>query len=232
MSLDCLVVARDSNLLRVLSASLQHAGITAEVCHDGEEAALRLERSRFDSVMVDCVELEDGPEILRSVRKVGANRSAIVFAIVDGEATMQQRAETGANFVLERPIAMDVLARSLRAARSLMVQERRRYFRFPVDISVSLVANSSEARATATDISAGGMALRMDKPLETGWRGVAEFTLPETDFNLQVRTEVVWVNAKGEAGLRFHYVPLRLRSGFEKWLKQRADLEQPKQRAS
>src|SRR5437667_9606869 len=119
MSLDCLVVARDSNLLRVLSSSLVQAGITAEVCHDSEAAALRLESSRFDSVMVDCVEVENGPEILRSVRRAAANRSAIVFAIVDGEATMQQRADTGANFVLERPIALDVLARNLRAARSL-----------------------------------------------------------------------------------------------------------------
>ncbi len=225
MSLDCLLVVRDPNLQRILVASLGQAGIQAEPCPTADRALARLQQSKFDSVMVDCVELDEGPEILRRVRQAPANRTSIVFAIVDVEATPQERADTGANFVLERPIAPEMLTRCVRAARSLMEQERRRYFRYPMEAPVSLVEGRNEVRGRATNISSGGMAVQLDKPLEMGWRGELEFKLRDPELHMTLKGEVVWVSASRHAGIRFHHVPLALRPAFESWLALRAQPE-------
>ena len=83
MRLDCLVVARDSNLLRVLTAALVQAKIEPKVCATAEDALARLHAVKFDAVMVDCVEFEQGFEVLHSIRKTPPNRRTLVFAIVD-----------------------------------------------------------------------------------------------------------------------------------------------------
>jgi CheY-like chemotaxis protein len=223
MILDCLVVVRDPTLLRVLTGSLGQAGIAAKVCASAEDAIARLRDVKFDSVMVDCVELEEGAEVLRSVRRSPPNRKSIVFAIVDEECSPQERAATGANFVLERPIHPDLLNRSLRAARSLMVQEHRRYFRYKVDIAVSLILGNNERRVTATNISSGGMAIECDKPIELGWTGTIEFSIKEIGLHMQVKGEAVWLSADRQAGIRFTKVPLRLQKPFEEWLAKKAD---------
>jgi DNA-binding response OmpR family regulator len=223
MNLDCLVVVHDSNLLRVLTSSLEQAGIDAKVCSGAEEAMARLQDVKFDSVMVDCVELEEGPDVLRCVRRAPANRKSIVFAIVDDNTSVQERADMGANFVLERPIQPDLLNRSLRAARSIMVQEHRRYFRYKVDISTSLILGNNEKRVTATNISTGGMSVQSDKPLQLGWTGTVEFYVKEVELKIEAKGEIVWLSGDNTAGVRFTKIPLRLQKPFEEWLGRKAD---------
>jgi CheY-like chemotaxis protein len=216
------VVARDPNLVRVLTAALAQSGIEPKICAAIEDALARLHAVKFDSVMVDCVEFEDGFEVLRGVRQTQPNRKAIVFAILDEEASAQERSATGANFVLERPLQPDMLVRSLRAARNLMVSEHRRYFRHRIEMRVSLIRGNNEVRVEATNLSTGGMAVRLEKPLEMGWIGQVEFVVPETKLAVQARAEVVWV-AEMQAGVRFMHVPLRVFKPFEEWLAQKAD---------
>jgi CheY-like chemotaxis protein len=225
MSLECLLVVRDPNLQRILTQSLAHAGIHVEPCASPERAIDRLQHSKFDAVMVDCVEVDEAPEVLRRVRQAPPNRYSLVFAIVDREATPLERAETGANFLLERPILPEMLTRVLRAARGLMEQERRRYFRYPVETVVSLADGRNEVRATATNISSGGMALQLEKSLEQGWRGDMEFKLRDPDLHMAVKGEVVWVSAARQAGIRFTHVPLSLRQPFETWIAARGRSE-------
>ncbi len=217
--LECLLVARDPNLLRVLTSSLGQLGVEASVCPDTEEAREWLQRTKFDSVVVDCVEFEGtGMRLLQEVRHAAPNAKAIVVAIVDEEVSRQARGELGAHFVLERPIQPDLLARSLRAAQSLMLQERRRYFRHKVDLTASLIRENQEVRVTMTNLSAGGMSFSSGKPLAVGWSGQVEFLLPESRTRMEFRGEIVWLDGQQKGGIKFTRLPPRQQQLLEDWL--------------
>ncbi len=216
--MDCLLVARDPNLLRVLTTTLNQLVIESSVCPDAEEALDWLHRTKFDSVLVDCVEFDaDAVRVLQSVRRAEPNSHAIVLALVDQDPPAP-RSELGANFVLERPLQPDLLARSLRAARSLMIQERRRYFRHPVDLSASLIRGHNEVRVTMTNVSSGGLAFRTEKPLNVGWSGQVEFTLPEVRLRMECQGEIVWLNERREGGIRFTAISPKQQQPFADWL--------------
>ncbi|HZQ90234.1 MAG TPA: PilZ domain-containing protein [Terriglobales bacterium] len=227
MTLECLLVVRNPTLLRVLTDHLESAGIHPNVCAAADDALARLQATKFDAVMVDCVEVEDGAEVLRTVRASAPNRRAIVFAIVDGESTPRERAEMGANFVLERPISPDLLGRSLRAARNLMLQERRRYFRLPVSFGVSLLSGNNEIRGTVTNVSSGGLAFQLDRKIEVGWLGQVEFTVTEIKLKMEVKGEVVWLSPELQGGIRFTHIPMRLQKPFFDWLASKSGMDDP-----
>ncbi len=220
MRVECLLVARDPNLLRMLTSSLTQLGIDANVCPDAEEAADWLHRSKFDSVMVDCVEFDlEGPRLLQKIRRAAPNSRSVIVAIVDNETTPVQRGALGAHFVLERPLQPDMLSRSLRAARSLMIQENRRYFRHPVDMPAWLIKSSSETRVQLTNVSMGGLAFQMErKSVEIGWTGQVDFTIPGQRERAQFKAEVVWMNEHLKGGVKFVHIPAKQRQDFENWL--------------
>jgi DNA-binding response OmpR family regulator len=227
MTLECLLVVRNPTLLRVLTDYLGAAGIHPSVCAAADDAVARLQATKFDAVMVDCVEVEDGVEVLRTVRASAPNRRAIVFAIVDGDSTPRERAEMGANFVLERPISPDLLSRSLRAARNLMLQERRRYFRVPASFNMALISGHNEVRGNVTNVSSGGLAFQLERKIEVGWLGHVEFTVSEIKLKMEVKGEVVWLNPELQGGIRFTHVPVRLQKPFFDWLASKSGMDDP-----
>lgn len=222
--LECLLVARDPNLVRVLRSSLSQLGVEASVCPDTEEAREWLQRTRFDAVVVDCVEFEGaGARLLQEVRRAAPNAKAIVVAIVDEEGSRTARGELGAHLVLERPIQPDLLARNLRVAQSLMIQERRRYFRHKVDLTASLIRGNNEVRVTMTNVSVGGMSFSTGKPLAVGWSGQVEFVLPDSRTRMEIQGEIVWLEGQQQGGVKFTRVPAQQQQLLEDWLESLGD---------
>jgi hypothetical protein len=140
---------------------------------------------------------------------------------------MRAAFEMGANFVLDKPLTMDRMGKSVRVARGMMIQERRRYFRQPVDFAVWLtVGREKPEKVTATNLSEGGMCVQLRRPLELGTVLDVDFTLPESDIRVETRAQLAWTDGQGRAGLRFDKIPFRVRGGFEKWLGDRIAQEE------
>jgi hypothetical protein len=77
----------------------------------------------------------------------------------------------GSSFVLEKPLTFDSIRRPLHAAQALILRERRRSFRRPIAIPVSIQREGMLPVCGETvNISEGGMALRILPPLCGGWR--------------------------------------------------------------
>lgn len=226
MRLTCLLVVRGSNLLNVLKAALAQARIEVKVSATADDALARLHAVKFDAIMVDCVEFEQGFEVLQGIRRTPPNRRSVVFAIVDEETSLHQRAQTGASFVLERPIHPDILTRSIRAAQSLMVAEHRRYFRFRAPMKGSLSRGGHDLRVDITNISSGGMAVHLDRAMEPGWVGNVEVVMPETHLAVHAKVELVWVNSDLTAGFRFVNIADQIRESLDEWLNQKCKEEE------
>ena len=110
-----------------------------------------------------------------------------------------------------------------------MVRERRRYFRHPVEMPLRIILpDTPELNATSTNVSEGGMAIRLLGKLEKDAAVKLQFSLPGTSTSLELKGEVAWADGTGHAGIRFANVPQSSQYQLDKWLTERIQNELPK----
>src|SRR5450631_405032 len=228
MNLDALLVSQDAALLGVLRLALEKVSVNAQVCAGSQPGHDLLAKRKFDAVVIDCDDLQSGVDLLRSLRQTQSNAKSVAFAVVNGKTTTQEAFQCGANFVLQKPLTPLHASRCFNAALNFMVRERRRYFRQPVDMPmrISLPPNQ-EMTATATNLSEGGMAIRILGKLPKEALAQFRFTLPGANISLELRGQVAWADGTGHAGIRFFEVPQSSQYQLEKWLTDRMQSEVP-----
>lgn len=210
-----LLVSADSAAIQQLSEGMQSFAIATEVCINVGMALSVLNRKKFEAVVVDF-ELLRADEILGQVRLSPSNRTAVTFAITD--PARGARFETQPNFLIEKPLSTHSVGRTLKAAFGLIVRERRRSFRCPVQISATIVAMGVEAACELANISEGGMAITQSPALQPGTRVRVGFSLPGQRIRLTIEAEVSWLDAKRRAGLRSLMIPTEQLAILQEWL--------------
>jgi len=229
MTLESLLLSRDTDLVRVLRPTLEKLAIDVEICQEAKAAADILVSEKFDAVIVDCDDLKGGLEVLQGLRSTPSNKSSVTFAVLNGKKTTTQDAfGMGANFVLQKPISPLNASRCFHAALNFMVKERRRYFRQPVRMAVHVLLGDKELKAAGTNISEGGIALQLREALPKGVAPQLKFTLPETNLTMNFEAEVAWADIKGRVGFRFQNVPKSSQETLERWLDERMEKEFPR----
>src|ERR1700691_2134957 len=201
MTLESLILSRDSEVLRILRPTLEKLSIDVEVCQEARKATEILIAEKFDAVIVDCDDLQGGMEVLQGLRATPSNRNSVTYALLNGKKTTTQEAfAMGVNFVLQKPISPLNASRCFHAALNFMLRERRRYYRQPLKMMVKVIAGDKEIKASSTDISEGGMALLLHQALPKNATPRLQFTLPETTTLFDIDTEVAWADLKGRVG--------------------------------
>ena len=228
MNLDSLLISRDSGLLGVLRPTLEKISVNIEVCPEIRRGRDLLAKRKFDAVIIDCDDLQSGVEVLRSLRTTQSNAKSVTFAVLNGKTTTQEAFQSGANFVLQKPLSPMHAARCFNAALNFMVRERRRYFRYPVEIPVHItVGNNPELTASSTNLSEGGMAIRTASTLLKDTQAELRFTLPASNISLELKGQVAWNDGTGRVGIRFVQVPQSSQYQLDKWLTERLHDELP-----
>src|ERR1700677_4831366 len=217
--LESLLLSRDVEVFRVLRPTLENLSIELEICQEAKKASEILISEKFDAVIVDCDDLPGGVEVLEGLRITPSNKNSVTFAIVNGKKTTTQEAfGLGVNFVLHKPLSALNASRCFNAALNFMVRERRRYFRHPVKMLVSIALEEKELKATATNLSEGGIALLVHQALPKNAAPRLKFTLPNSTIALDLDSEIAWADLKGYVGLRFRNVPATTQEVLERWL--------------
>jgi CheY-like chemotaxis protein len=228
MTLESLLLSQDLELVRVIRPTLEKLSIDVEICNEARQATDILIAEKFDAVIVDCDDLKGGLAVMEGLRATPSNKNSVTFAILNGKKTTTQQAfGMGANFVLQKPISVLNASRCFHAALNFMIKERRRYFRHPVKMLVRIVLGDKTVRATSTNVSESGIALMLREALPKGAKPRLQFTLPETNHELDLDAEVVWADVKGHAGLRFQEVEKETQQQLENWLNERLEEELP-----
>ena len=213
-----MLLCRDPAAVQILRRVLESMEVSVEVCAGLEQALARARRKKFDTVIVDCDDVEGGPGLLKAVHEGASTKRAITIAILNRVTSMQDAFSLGAHFVLDKPIAPDRALRSLRAARGFMLAERRRYFRQPMQTIVFLSFGAvKDLRSAGTNVSEGGMCVRLAEPLHPSMVVEVRFELPGKG-TIQAEAEVAWSDAEGRCGLRFRAVPSAAKHTLEAWL--------------
>jgi DNA-binding response OmpR family regulator len=205
-------------MIDVMQRALLDLGIGVEVYSTADWAREDLADSKFDAVIVDC-DVSGAPALLQMVRGSSSNARALTFAIVNEEEGLHSAFALGANLALQKPVSVDRARSSLRAAYGLIMQERRHYFRYPVDIAVRVTVNERlRIVANTVNLSEGGMALRCDDDLPLKTQVKLTFMLPGQRVEVEVRAVTVWKDGRGHAGLKFEQMLPETREYLNDWI--------------
>ncbi|MGH9555740.1 MAG: PilZ domain-containing protein [Terriglobales bacterium] len=212
-----LLVSRDPAVLDLMQHLLEEENIAVEVSFDVRQACDLLETRKFDAVVVDCDDML-AVEVLLSLRRTPSSRRAVAFALLNGVTSLEAAFALGANFALDKPLCPQATRRSVRAARGLILQERRRYYRYPVDLSASLtLPEGTRLYVRTTNLSQDGVGIELLTTVQPGTCLEITFELPENDTEIEARGEVAWCR-NGNAGIRFHGILPGSRTRFRKWM--------------
>ena len=228
MNLKSLVLCSDEKIVRVLRRTLGDLEIGVELCGDADSALRRLTRERFEAIIVDCADLRSA-EVLKSARSAVCNKRAVAVAVVDAAISLRAVFDLGAHFVLYKPVSTERAKSSFRAARALMKSERRRNLRVAVNIPV-LISNEKTGatmKVITTDLSEGGMAVRVQGRHRPAGMWKVTFALPGTAASFDLAAQFAWEGNSTQAGLRFVDAPTVAATQLRDWLKRNSPETEP-----
>jgi len=228
-----LLVSGDIQTIDTLCEFMGKMTMHVEVCSDFASAARKLCHAKFEALVVDFKERAEALDLLKKSRLMTSHKAAIALAILNNNDEMPSAFRAGASFVLVKPLSTTVLMRTLRLCYPMMVNEKRRSFRCPVQIPVYLAVGSQpESQATSVNISEMGMALTNSPPLQVGDRVALRLTLPHTGAAAKINAEVCWCDPAGSSGLEFVQVPPKVKEQLTSWLAARLEEYLPEEAAA
>jgi len=176
-------------------------------------------RRKIDGIVLDMT-LSGALELIDFVRRGNSNKFSVIFACL-GPATEPQFAlRAGANFVFSRPVEVHQIERLFRSATSLMVAEKRRFFRYPLMVPVQFTMDGRNLEGTMTNLSEGGMAVwcLQDAPLKAPMQ--FSFELPFGGL-IQGKGEIAWTATDGTLGVKFDILQDQAYTHLSAWLGRR-----------
>ncbi len=211
-------MSTDAATIQQLTESMRQLAMSPEICVEVSAALLLSNRRKFEAVIVDFQLGEQAKALLEQIRRSSSNRTAVTFTISNSAAETAIAFAAGSSFVLERPLSPASVSRTLKAAYGLIVRERRRYFRCPIEIPATIRRQDApEVHGRTVNISEGGMAMSTSVPLMPGVQVKVQFTLPGQQSQLAADSTICWW-ASGHLGLQFSPLSSEERSELQEWL--------------
>jgi len=181
-----------------------------------------LNRRKTDGLFVD-LEVPGAIALIESIRKGSSNSKTVIFACGRNSKEYTATLNAGANFLLRKPLSVDTVVLHITIAKELLVRERRRYFRHPVNLSVVLTEGEAQQRARMTNLSEGGMAVHTVKPLTRAAFVEFSFELP-LGMTIKGKGQVAWTNTEGLAGIALQSFENKAKEYLESWLAAQEEL--------
>lgn len=220
VELRALVVTQDSGLTAAFMDVSREFGISAQKSRNNKGGVPEeLGLSKYEALLIDFETISQTVPILTTVRQSPANRNAVVFAVVGSPDSRQRARDEGATFLLERPLEDEGIRRVLQAAYGLMTSERRRYFRYAVEMAVQIVRDSGEEVSCRTiNISGNGIAISSPVPFQLAEKLQVLMPLQESALPIRATGTVVWDDKHGKTGLSMQCINTAMQMKLDSWL--------------
>ena len=218
---NALLLSRDAEVVRVVRRVLEGLATPLEVTANSDQAAQSIKSKKFDAVMVDVDDIENGTTVLSGLRAGKSNNKSIAFAVVNGTTSVKTAYELGANFVISKPVSIERVTRCFRAAYGLILRERRRYQRHRVSAPAQVLTSKGYVAVQILDVSEGGASLSF--PVRNNVSGEAGmvtllFQLNNMPKTIEAKGELLWTEDSGRAGFRIIAMAPEPRRIFDEWL--------------
>ena len=164
-----LVVDDDPLVLQLLGDVLAQLKTEPQCIQSSLEAVKLVNARKFDGVFLDWMMPEmDGLELAREIRWSKSNSLCPIVMLTGNPEpdAVRQCFRAGINFFLPKPVTKENLKHMLDAAHDLMLLERIRYQRVPVQVPVACAwqvqAFEQEANGQSLNLSSTGMLVELD----------------------------------------------------------------------
>src|ERR1700746_2765810 len=102
-----LIVTHDAVTQEILGRITDEMKAVGEFRGDAASGVSALEQQRFDVVVIDCDDVYRGDWLVRNPHKPRPNRSSGVMAITNGGIQAGDAEDSGADFVVAKPLSPD-----------------------------------------------------------------------------------------------------------------------------
>jgi CheY-like chemotaxis protein len=229
-ALEFLVVCTDSAIFPILAAAIRQVGGRLNCAPTCTQAAGYLARRKVDGIILD-VAIPGAREFMGRVRAGSSNKFSVLFACLDPNQDAASILQAGANVVLHKPLNPAEISQAIAGAVSLMAAEKRRFFRYPLNVPVALTVEGLQKQVTMSNLSEGGMAVWSVREHPAGAQVEFSFRLPYGGI-IRGQGEIAWISNDGNAGIRFHILPDRAYTYLYGWLSRRDPQSHWEQRGS
>ncbi len=217
-----LLVSCHIQTIEILCHLLQKMAVHAETCCDYTAAMRKLCRAKFEGIVVDLDDEKNGLDLLSKLRGMTSHKGAVSYAVLNEPDQKAAAFRAGANFVFDRPLSAGLVGRTLTASYPLLVRERRRYFRCPIQTTTYVSGGSGrEFTATSVNLSESGIAINSPIPLRDGERLQLRLQLPGKTKFVTMSGDVCWTDATGRAGIQFVRLTRKVLEELHAWLSSR-----------
>ncbi|HEY7097497.1 MAG TPA: PilZ domain-containing protein [Terriglobales bacterium] len=210
-------MCREHRSLRMLAAAMDGLDIEQETCLSASDVIENLASGRFSALVVDF-DLPSAAQVARLARLVPPQKRPVVFALIGASTAIASAFQSGANFVLYKPLDEDHLLRSLRAARAFMRPDRRRARRERVETLVYMQFGVAALPAIVLDITEKGLAMQTGEPLPVTSDIPFRFVLPGTSNMIDGSGDVIWADDNGRVGMFFTGMNAGSRRHLKEWI--------------
>jgi len=229
--INALILCDDTHFLRSLERVFAKLGVSSERSGDYAEALSTLEKRKVDMVVVDWREIANLGEFLEIMRTSKMNKECLLVGIASDLMDLRQAFSAGVQFIIHKPASVVQIVACLQAAHAAVIGKRRKQHREAVRVAATLHTRGNPLLgAMVVNLGAQGAGLKLNV---TGCKASARlsagddielgFISPASGQAFNVCGVVVWVNAQGDAGVRFDYVPAAEQAKLERWLGERFD---------
>jgi hypothetical protein len=217
-----LLLSQNENDVRILTRSFVESGILVELCTEPQRASVRLRSGQFQAAIVDANDRSGARAILAGAQDAPLKHKPLVLVLTDKDTDVAAVFSAGVHLALYKPITFERVRDGVRAARNLMIRERRKKsFRIPVQITGTLTVGAAVGiPVKMSDLSETGASISGEYNLHLTQSVFLEFLLPDSVTMVKVKAEVVWRNVHGQLGLRFVSNPCA--AALAEWLTKNA----------
>ena len=101
---------------------------------------------------------------------------------------------------------------------ALKVADQRPDFRVRLETTAILKNGTGEFVAKTTNVSAVGIAIQTDPPINHSGTVDIRFSLPDVPEPIKIQGEIVWADSQGAAGIRFNAMDGASQQALKRWL--------------
>ena len=218
--IQCLLLTQDQHVESVVKPVLTNAQVGVQICSDAHQAGDLLQKHHFDGFVLDCDDVPGATNLIEKIRSGRSNNHAVIMAVTNGETRVETALYCGANFVLDKPLSRDRLESYLHIALVFLNREFRRYFRYRIQIPVTVTVNGAEIGSRTRNISEGGIGLQLPaaNPCITGAVDL-RFEIPDEHKTvIYASGEVAWSDKSGQLGVRITHFSQGCAQALRSWL--------------
>lgn len=205
-----LVVDDEPQMLTLLGEVLAGMGTEPRCVQSSRQAADLINREKFDGVLLDWFMPElDGLKLAERIRWSKANSTCPLIMLTGNQDpdAMRESFRVGINFFLQKPATVERIQHLVNAARDLMLQERLRYQRVPLQVPVhcqwKVQDFEQKSVGEAVNLSTSGMLARLEAAPPPGGILQVRFALPGDSQPFACTAWVVRQAPVRQVGLRF-----------------------------